>query len=348
MFAVTIADLTYRYRQFLIAVLGAGLVMAMAILLAGLAAGFGVEVIDTVGGVGASRWVLTSNSDGRITGASVFPEAALTAIAHEPGVGQAAPLVILPGQVARVNGRTETVVVIGVRRGALGDPVVNAGRALGGPGQLVADTRAGAAVGSTVTVGAQRFRVAGEVGDRTLLGGVPIVYMTLKDAQDLTLGGRPLVSAIVTQGIPSTAPAGLTVFTAQRVEHQTIQSLAAGASSINNLKFLMWAVAAIIIAALLYVSALQRTRDFSVLKALGSSSLLLLGSLVVQSVIVTFAAAAFAMIICNFMGGLFAQPVDIPASAFATLPLVAVIVGVLSSLVALRRATGADPAAAFG
>jgi putative ABC transport system permease protein len=172
--------------------------------------------------------------------------------------------------------------------------------------------------------------------------------MTLKDAQDLTLGGRPLVSAIVTQGIPSTAPAGLTVFTAQRVEHQTIQSLAAGASSINNLKFLMWAVAAIIIAALLYVSALQRTRDFSVLKALGSSSLLLLGSLVVQSVIVTFAAAAFAMIICNFMGGLFAQPVDIPASAFATLPLVAVIVGVLSSLVALRRATGADPAAAFG
>jgi putative ABC transport system permease protein len=48
------------------------------------------------------------------------------------------------------------------------------------------------------------------------------------------------------------------------------------------------------------------------------------------------------------MGGLFAQPLAIPASAFFTLPMVAVVVGLLSSLVALRRATGADPAAAFG
>jgi putative ABC transport system permease protein len=38
----------------------------------------------------------------------------------------------------------------------------------------------------------------------------------------------------------------------------------------------------------------------------------------------------------------------IPATAYATLPIVAVAVGLLSSLVAVRRATGADPAAAFG
>jgi putative ABC transport system permease protein len=48
------------------------------------------------------------------------------------------------------------------------------------------------------------------------------------------------------------------------------------------------------------------------------------------------------------MGGLFRQPVAIPASAFATLPGIAVGVGIVSSLVALRRVTSADPAAAFG
>jgi putative ABC transport system permease protein len=47
------------------------------------------------------------------------------------------------------------------------------------------------------------------------------------------------------------------------------------------------------------------------------------------------------------MTGVFSQPVTVPATAYTTLPLVAVIVGVVSSLVALRQATGADPAAAF-
>jgi hypothetical protein len=65
-------------------------------------------------------------------------------------------------------------------------------------------------------------------------------------------------------------------------------------------------------------------------------------------VVITLIAAAFAMIISSFMHGIFAQPVAVPGSAYATLPIVAVIVGLLSSLVALRRATGADPASAFG
>jgi putative ABC transport system permease protein len=47
------------------------------------------------------------------------------------------------------------------------------------------------------------------------------------------------------------------------------------------------------------------------------------------------------------MTGIFAQPIDYPASAYVTLPLSAVLVGLLASLIALRRAVGADPAKAF-
>jgi putative ABC transport system permease protein len=110
----------------------------------------------------------------------------------------------------------------------------------------------------------------------------------------------------------------------------------------------MWAVAVIIVAALIYVSALQRVRDFAVLKALGSSSRVLFGSLCLQAVLVTLVAAGFGAVSCNLLKALFTQPIAIPTSAFVTLPIVAVGVGVLSSLVALRTATGADPVAAFG
>jgi putative ABC transport system permease protein len=348
MVVVTLADLAYRYRQFLIAVLGAGVVMAMALLLAGLAGGFGAETSQTLGGVGADRWILTDTSGGRVAAVGVFPQTDVAVIAHTPGVTRADPLAILPQEVMRVGSTTHTVNVIGVQVGGMGSPQPTVGQPLSGPGQIVVDTSGGTTVGEQVKVGSANFRVVGLVDNRTLLGGGTVAYMPLRDAQDLVLGGRPLITAVVTQGTPSALPPGLQLLTNQQVEQRTLQALGPAISSISNSKILMWIIAGIIIAALLYVSALQRVRDFAVLKALGSTSTALLGSLAMESVIVALAAAAFGAIICNFMKGIFQQPVAIPASAFLTLPIVAVVVGLLASLVALRRATGADPAAAFG
>jgi putative ABC transport system permease protein len=345
---VTFSDLIYRYRQFLIAIIGAGVVFAMALAMSGLAAGFTAEINWTVGGIGAERWVLADNAHGLISNSSLFPQADAAVIAQSPGVAGAAGLAVFPLQVAHINGHSKTVLVFGVEPGNIGDPAVTSGRALSGPGQVVADTRTGAAVGSQITVGSMSFRVVGQVVNRTMLAGSPIVFMPLHDAQALALGGRPLITAVVTRGIPSRVPAGLTVLTTSEIEHDNLAPLAGAISSINSSKYIMWVVAAIIVAALLYVSALQRVRDFAVLKALGSSSLLLFESLAVQAVVVTLLAAVLAMIVANFMGGFFAQPVVIPGSAFATLPVIAIVVGLVSSLVAVRRATSADPAAAFG
>ena len=321
---------------------------ALALALSGLAAGFSAEINWTIGGIGAQRWVLSDNAHGRISNGSLIPQAYVTALSQTPGVTGAAGLVVLPQQAAQINGQTKTVLVFGVELGNIGDPEVTSGQALSGTGQVVADTRAGAGVGSQITVGSTSFRVVGQVVNRTMLAGTPIVFMSLHDAQALDLGGRPLITAVMTRGVPSQAPAGLDVLTNSEVEQDNLSPLGGAVSSIDNTRILMWVVAAIIVAALLYVSALQRVRDFAVLKALGSSSLVLFESLALQAVVVTLLAAVFAAVLANFLGVLFAQPVVIPASAFATLPVIAIAVGLVSSLVAVRRATSADPAAAFG
>jgi hypothetical protein len=116
MWGVTFADLVYRYRQFLIAVVGAGLVLAMGLLLAGLVGGFSSEIDQTVGAVGAQRWVLSDNANGRIAPVGVFPQADRAAIARGPGVTRADPLVVIPQQVAGIDGHTTTVIVFGVQR----------------------------------------------------------------------------------------------------------------------------------------------------------------------------------------------------------------------------------------
>jgi putative ABC transport system permease protein len=132
------------------------------------------------------------------------------------------------------------------------------------------------------------------------------------------------------------------------VSTATVGQLKTAAASINNTRWLMWTVAIIIVGSLLYVAALERRRDFAVLKALGSSSRALFASLVLESLVVTLVATAFAEVVANFLTALFTQPIDITASAYLTLPLIAVLVGVISSFSALRRVTSADPAGAFG
>jgi putative ABC transport system permease protein len=347
MVTITLADLRYRYRQFLIAVIGAGVVLAMAILLSGLADGFRSEIHRTVGAVGADRWVLSQQSNGRITAVATFDQAAVAQVASAPGVTRANGVVFLPQEVFHVGARLVTVNVMGVEPGGLGVPAARKGVTLTAPGQVVVDSRAGIARGASVRLGGTDLRVVGTVTDRTLAAGIPMAYMTLSDAQSTLFGGRQIVTAVVTKGSPQSAPVGLQVLTSREVERQTLETLASGVSSIKNSRTLMWVVAAIIIAALIYVSALQRVRDFAVLKALGSSSLLLFGSLCLQSVIITLLAAALGTGMSTFMTGIFSQPVTVPTSAYTTLPIVAVVVGLIASLVALRRATGADPAAAF-
>jgi len=272
----------------------------------------------------------------------------VSAVSHTPGVRQADPVIVVP-QAAQINGRpTQSVNLIGYRPGGLGGPGEPiTGRALATNGQAVVDTRMKLGVGHIFTVSGRSFRVVGVVADRTLLGGVPNAYVTVGDAQNVVFGGRALIGGVLTVGIPTTVPAGYGVYSNAQIERASLAQLASAVSSINNSKFFMWVIAAIIVAALVYVTALERTRDFAVLKALGSSTGLLFVGLAAQAVAVALAAAVIAAVLSTFMTGIFAQPVDIPGNAFVVLPLSALVVGLLASLAALRRAASVDPAAAF-
>ena len=55
---------------------------------------------------------------------------------------------------------------------------------------------------------------------------------------------------------------------------------------------LLWVVAALIVGSMIYMSALERTRDFAVFKAVGVSTSSVLGGLALQAVIIAVVAAA--------------------------------------------------------
>jgi putative ABC transport system permease protein len=350
MLAVTFADLWFRARQFLIAVVGVGLVLGLALAIAGLADGFHAELEGFVDSVGASSWVMSDGAHGEVTAFAAFPAADAAAVAREPGVRRASPIMFAPQQAVLVpgNASTQTVDLLGVEPGQLGNPTVVSGHGLTGPGQAVVDSRIPAHVGETILLGGHPYPVVGIVDNATMTGGTPMMYMPLGTVQQAVTGGRPLVTAVVTEGTPKSVPPGLVVLAPTSVISGSMTPLQSAVNSIDSTRNLMWVIAAAIVASMLYVAALERKSDFAVLKALGSTSGALFLSLVFEAVIVTLLAAVLAEILSSLLSPTFAQPVDITPNSRFVLPLVAIVVGAVASVSALRRVTGADPATAFG
>jgi putative ABC transport system permease protein len=104
----------------------------------------------------------------------------------------------------------------------------------------------------------------------------------------------------------------------------------------------------LIVGSVVYLSALERMRDFAVFKAIGVPTRSVLAGLALQAVIVALLAAVVGVIFAQLLAPLFPMTVVVPMHAYLVLPAIAVTVGLLASLAGLRRAAGVDPALAFG
>ena len=103
-----------------------------------------------------------------------------------------------------------------------------------------------------------------------------------------------------------------------------------------------------IVGSMIYMSALERTRDFAVFKAVGVPTRSILAGLAMQAIIVAVLAALLGGGAVGAAGTAVPDAGGHPRIAFVLLPVVAVTIGVLASLAGLRRAVVVDPAVAFG
>src|SRR5689334_15656487 len=141
--AITLADLRYRSRQFLIAVVGAGVVFALAVLMSGMANGFHAEITKTVNSTHADRWVVPSSSSGPFTSIRAIPEARVGEIRSSPGVKAAGGMVISLQTVDRAGKGLIRVMMLGSRPGGPAGFKPAKGSSVRQSGDAVADARLG-------------------------------------------------------------------------------------------------------------------------------------------------------------------------------------------------------------
>jgi putative ABC transport system permease protein len=254
--------------------------------------------------------------------------------------------VVVTGSTVDVGGLTG-VNVIGSEPGVIDAEVVE-GRGVDRSGEVVADESLGADVGDRFELGDRRVEVVGTVEGLTYFAGTPTLFVSVEDAQALTFAGQPVVTAVVVRGQLASPPAGFNVLTNTAVEADLARPLRKATQTIDFMKVLLWLVAAGIVGSMVYLSVLERTRDFAVLKATGATNRALLGGLVLQAVVLAAAASLVAEALAVVLGPALAMRAEISGVALVTLPLVAVVVSLAASAVGLRRTVRTDPALAFG
>jgi len=342
---VSLADLRWRVRRFLVGIAVTALLLALSLLLAGISAFFHHEVARSIAATHADGWVVPQGDTGPFMSSDTLQESTAATIAALPGVEQAQPVAVI--RAALRARHVKDVNVVGVRAVQFAAPPVVAGRPPAGPGEITVNRSLHVALGSTVQLDNRPFRVVGLTSALSYRANTPTCYLTLGDVQALAYGGQHLASAIAVIGMPRTLPPGLDLLTNSQVRSDMLEPIRNPIKLIQNVELLLWVVAAMVIASIVYLSALDRTRDFAVLKATGSSTGALFAGLVLQAALLAVIAYGIAVVLAAVLSGRMPMPSESPGSAYLLLAAVAAGVVVVASLSGLRRSARTDPAAAF-
>jgi putative ABC transport system permease protein len=345
MWLISLRDLQWRRRRFIIAVFATGLVFGITLLLSGINASFQNEINHTVGSFDASGWIVPTAAAGPFTSSAAFPAALARQVARTPGVHEADPMVVTRVTLA---GATPTdLIVFGTVIHGIG-PQATSGRDARRPGEMVVDSSLGKAVGQVIAVGGRQFHIVGTYSGNTVFAGQPTAVVPIQDARAISFDGEPLATSVVVRGLPSHPPAGFQVLTPNQAAGDLRRPIKSAQGTIGFLNVLLWVIAAGIIGSIVYLTVIERTRDFAVLKATGFASGMLFLSLAVEAIVIALAAAIVAIVFAFALHGALPLQVAIGTGTYVALVGIAVAVGIIASLVGLRRAVGVDPALAFG
>jgi putative ABC transport system permease protein len=342
---LTLRDLQHRAIRFVVVTVLGSVVFALLFVMTGLVEQFHREPVSTVDAFGASTWVIPEGVSGPFTAVSAMSAADAAAVTAD-AAGAAAPTVVSRASLT-TGDESDEVILVGHVAGGLGSPPTVDGRAATAPGEIVVDTTTGADVGEQVQVAGRPFEVVGRSSDTTLLAGIPLVFVVLSDAQQLVYRSDEVVSAVLVDGDVASMPDGFVIMTRDDIIDDAFGPLESAVASVDLVRALLWIVAAVIIGSVVYLSALERQRDFAVLKAVGVSNRSLLGGLALQAVLVALGAVAIAIVLQLFLAPTFPLKVRVPARAFVTVPLFATVLALVAGAAGMRRVARSDPALAF-
>lgn len=178
-------DILHSWQKFVFTGMGLGLLIGVTLTMAGVYRGMVDDAHALLNNSGADLWVVQKDTQGPYAESSSIKDDVVRGILGMPGVARAANVTYLTMQVQQGNEEVRTMVV-GIESEQPGGPsYLLAGRHLSRSHyEAVADIKTGFDVGDRIRIRRHDYTVVGLTQRMVSSGGDPMVFISLKDAQE--------------------------------------------------------------------------------------------------------------------------------------------------------------------
>ncbi len=357
-------DLWVARGRFVLVGVVIALVALLTTLLSGLATGLVDDGISGLRDLPLTHLALQPGAEHSFSRSSLSDQA-LAAWADAPGV-ESSPLGVSFFNAKDGSASTIDMALFGVPADSFLVQRADARAALESPaGVVLSDEfqQEGISVGDTLTivgpdmeVTVEGFTYAGSYGH------VPIAFTSLDTWQQLVYGNnaRGRFSAIAVAApdgqeldVAALAKVDRAAGTELETKEQAYQGspgFAAETSTMSLIRGFLLLISSLIVGAFFTVWTVQRTRQIGLMKALGASNLYVLRDAMGQLAVVLVAATSVGTAVAVALGSLVGSGVPFSLEPAPVLGSAAVLIvlGMVGSLVAIRRVTSIDPIIALG
>ena len=374
---LALKDIRHGLFRFVLTCFGLGLLMTVVLAMIGIYNGLVADALAVVKAPRADIWVVEAGTKGPFAEASSIPVGTRDAVARMPGVSEAGAVTYQTVEASH-QGRKLRLYVIGFEPGRPGGPQrVAEGRGLAASHfELLADRKTGLALGETISLGRDRFRVVGLVEDALNSGGDPAVFVTLADALALQTALDPAAARVQTaRGGDPVKPASAAAIIARMTPGADVDLLTATVRQWKHLAALTQAeqeqlllvsvvdrarrqiglflgilltVSAVVIALIIYTMTMEKLKQIATLKLIGAPDRTIIGMIVQQALILGAAGWGIGLVLILLAKDYFPRRVMLEPFHAAVLAGIIFLVCVAASGLGVRAATKVDPATALG
>ena len=369
-------DIRHKFGRFVLTCLGLSLLLAVVVMMAGIYRGQTADALALLQAMKADLWIVETGTAGPFAEASRIPGDTREMVARINGVTEAGSITLQNIQIERA-GRKLRLQIVGYEPGRPGGPVaLVAGREITRSHyELIADRQTALAVGEILHLGRNDFTVVGVTSGVVTLSGDSIVYMSLRDAQQLQFDLAPsaarretargaqrtstdLVNAVVARlapevSVPEIAETirrwkHLSVLTDADQERVLTQTVIERASrQLGLFMSILTLVSAVIIALIVYTLTMDKIRAIATLKLIGAPDRTIVGLILQQALMMGVIGFVTGTTLVYLFNGRFPRRVEMLPADIVSLFGIVVVVCLLASMLGVRAALRVDAARAL-
>jgi len=373
-------DIKHTLGKFLVTAMGVGMLLGIVLIMMGVYRGMISDAEVLLSDLDVDLWVVQDDTLGPFAEASRVHEDLKYTIKNIQAIDKSEAITFQNLQLP-IKNRSLSVLAIGYDVYGSINPInkkrLIAGRVLKtNHYEIVVTDKTGYKLDDKIKLGRNFYRVVGITHGSVASGGDPLVYISLKDAQELqftytnkriqTDRARGIINkdAHLVNAIIATTKRGYSVDkVAQEIrkwQHKSVYTreeqkivltrnvVEKASKQIGLFTVILIAVATIIIALIIYTMTLEKMKEISIMKLIGLPNMMIIEMIVQETLLLGILAFISGNIFAHLIYSKFPKNVLLNLPDAWLLFGVVIIASILASFIGVKKVINADPTSAIG